>query len=109
DIELAGKHAAPQLSPGVPLKGNRKRVAESCQHLSVKVVFEDPMQTPGIDMLQQCHPYHFDGAKWPLCAAHVLLAGRSNNQGNVMELGERCRMRISDIRHAHSLWVAVRS
>ena len=29
DIELAGQDAAPQLSPGVPFKGKRKRIAKS--------------------------------------------------------------------------------
>src|SRR4029077_7304714 len=108
DIELTRKNAVPQLSPGVPFKSKRKRIAESGQHLTVIVVFEDTAQTPGIDALEQWHPDHLDGAKRCLCAARRVLAGRSNDQSDVMELGKRCRMTISDIGHADSLRITVR-
>ena len=48
----------------------------------------------------QWHPDHLDGAKRRLCAAHFLLAGRSNNQSDVMEFGKRCRMTVADKRDA---------
>ena len=108
DIELARKDPAPQLPPGAPFKGKRKGITESGQRLARKVGSEDPSQTPGIDALEPWHPDHLDGAKRRLCAAHSVLNGRSNNQSDVMELGERCRMRISDIRNADSLRITVR-
>src|SRR5580704_9159079 len=46
DIELACENPTTQLSPGMPFKGNRKRIAEGCQRLTCKVISEDPSQTP---------------------------------------------------------------
>jgi hypothetical protein len=108
DIELARKDTAPQLSPGTPFKGKSKRIDESGQQLSVKVVFEDPAHNPGIDALEQWHPDHLDGAKRCLGTAHTVFNGRSYDQGDVMELGERCRMTVADKRNADGVWITVR-
>src|ERR1700735_1170859 len=96
-----------QLPPGAPFKGKRKGITESGQRLARKVVSEDPSQTPGIDALEHWHPYHLDGTKRRFCAAQIVLNRRSNNQSDVMELGKRCRMRVSDIRYAATLGITV--
>src|SRR5438552_7042499 len=98
----------PQLPPGMPFKRKRKGITESGQRLASKVVPEDPSQTPGIDALENWHPDHLYRAKLRLCAAHIVLNGRSNNQSDVMELGERCRMRVSDIRYADTFGITER-
>src|SRR6266481_10187746 len=98
----------PQLPPGTPFKSKGKRITESGHRLAGKVRSEDPSETPSIDALEPRHPDHFDGAKRRLCAAHRILNGRSDNQSDVMESGECRRMRISDIRNADALRVAVR-
>src|SRR5207253_3927339 len=108
DIELARNDAAPQLSPGAPFKGNSKRITEGRHCLAGIVRLEDPSETPSIDALEQWHPDHLDGSKRCLCAAHRVLTGRSNDQSDVMELGKRCRMRISDISLAGYLRIRVR-
>ena len=108
DIELARKDTAPQLSPSVPFKSKRKRIAESGHRLTVKVTFENPTETPSVDALDPWHPDHLDRAKRCLSAAHRVLSGGSNNQGDVMQLGKRCRMRISHIRHADFVWTTAR-
>src|SRR5207247_1292672 len=108
DVKLTRKDTAPQLPPGAPFKGKSKRIAESGQRLGVVVVFEDPAQTPGIDALEQWHPYHLDGAKRCLCAAHQVFTGRSNDQSDVMEFGKRCRMTIADKRNADLFRITIR-
>src|SRR2546429_4374219 len=40
-------------------------------------------------------------SKGCLCAAHSFFSGRPKNQSDVMELGKRCGMTISHIRHAN--------
>src|SRR2546422_9015501 len=98
----------PQLTPGTPFKGERKGITKSGQRLARKVISEDPSKTPGMNAFEQWHPDHLNGSKRPLCSAHLVLNRRSNNQSDVMELGKRCRMRISDIRHADSLRITER-
>jgi hypothetical protein len=61
-----------------------------------------------MDALEPWHPDHLDGAKRPLCSPHLILNGRSNNQSDVMELGERSGMRIGDIGHADSVRITER-
>jgi len=98
----------PQLPPNTPFKGKREGITERGDRLAGKVRSEDPSETPSIDALEQWHPDHLDGAKRRLCAAHGILNRRSNNQSYIMQLRERCRMRIRDVGNADSLRITVR-
>ena len=98
----------PQLPPGTPFKSERKGIFKRGQRLARKVGFEDLPKTPAEDAVEVFHLDHLNGAKLSHRAAHTILNRRSNNQGNVMEFGERCRMRICDKRNADIRRVTIR-
>ncbi len=109
NIELARKDAAPQLPPGVPFKGQRKRITESGQRLSIVKLLLNIHRKLQAQMRSSIGIWHhLDGAKRSLCAAYIVLNGRSNHQSDIMEFGERRRMRIGDKRNADIRRITIR-
>jgi hypothetical protein len=53
---------------------------------------EDISETPSMEALKPWHPHFFDTLKRRLGSAHILRRGRSNDQSDVMDFGERRSM-----------------